>query len=261
MDLEIKGKTALVLGGGGGLGSAIAVSLAREGANIAVADVDVDAAAAVSEQIEASDGKALSLRWDLSEIDTVEPNIRKIAEQLGSVDILVAITGGPPPGPIVGQPSHVWQTFFNSMVLSVFAIADAVIPAMSDKGWGRIITSTSSGVIAPIPGLGISNALRTSLTGWSKTLAGEVGSRGITSNVIVPGRILTKRIDFLDEKKAEREGRSVEDVRKQSTASIPAGRYGDPSEYADVVTFLASNKASYVNGSVIRVDGGYVPSI
>jgi len=132
---------------------------------------------------------------------------------------------------------------------------------MKERKWGRIITSTSSGVISPIPNLGLSNALRSTLVGWSKTLASEVGRDGITANIVLPGRVATKRITFLDEKKAEREGRSVEDVQAESLASIPVGRYGDPKEYADVVSFLASTRASYVTGSMIRVDGGYVSNV
>jgi 3-oxoacyl-[acyl-carrier protein] reductase len=116
-------------------------------------------------------------------------------------------------------------------------------------------------VVSPIPNLGISNALRLSLVGWSKTLAREVGRDGITANIVLPGRVATSRIRFLDEQKAKRESRSVEDVSAESTASIPAGRYGEPQEYADVVAFLASTRASYVNGSVIRVDGGLITSI
>jgi 3-oxoacyl-[acyl-carrier protein] reductase len=124
-----------------------------------------------------------------------------------------------------------------------------------------VITSTSSGVVAPIPNLGISNALRLSLVGWSKTLAREVGRDGITANIILPGRIATDRIKFLDEAKAKREGRSVEQVAAESTGAIPLGRYGKPEEYADVVAFLASDRAAYLTGSVIRVDGGLIASI
>jgi 3-oxoacyl-[acyl-carrier protein] reductase len=115
--------------------------------------------------------------------------------------------------------------------------------------------------VAPIPNLGISNALRSTLLGWSKTLAREVGGHGITANIILPGRVATDRIRFLDEQKAKREGRPVEQVSAESTASIPAGRYGKPEEYGDVVAFLASGRASYINGSVIRVDGGLIASI
>src|SRR5690606_21180987 len=147
-------------------------------------------------------------------------------------------TGGPPPTPAAGQAPEEWEKFFRSMVVSVIAVTDAVLPHMRARKWGRIITSTSSGVVAPIPNLGISNALRLSLVGWSKTLAREVGRDGITANIVLPGRIATGRITFLDEQKASREGRAVEEVAAESTASIPVGRYGQPSEYGDVVTFL-----------------------
>jgi len=120
---------------------------------------------------------------------------------------------------------------------------------MRARRWGRVITSTSSGVVAPIPNLGISNALRLSLVGWSKTLAREVGKDGITANIILPGRIATGRVTFLDE------------VIAESTGTIPLGRYGKPGEYADVVAFLASERAAYLAGSVIRVDGGLIASV
>lgn len=132
---------------------------------------------------------------------------------------------------------------------------------MRASKWGRIITSTSSGVIAPIANLGISNALRLTLVGWSKTLAREVGRDGITANIILPGRIATARIRYLDEEKAKREGRSVESVTEESTGAIPVGRYGRPEEYANAVTFLASGPAAYITGSTIRIDGGLIASI
>jgi 3-oxoacyl-[acyl-carrier protein] reductase len=143
----------------------------------------------------------------------------------------------------------------------VIAVTDRVLPQMRARRWGRVITSTSSGVVAPIPNLALSNALRLSLVGWSKTLAREVGPDGVTVNIVLPGRITTKRILFLDEAKAKREGREPAAVTAESTAAIPLGRYGDPREYADVVTFLASTRASYVTGSVTRIDGGLIPSV
>lgn len=258
MNLGLNGRTALVLGGGGGLGSAIAQSLAAEGAAVAVADIDLVAAEATLAEIS---GKTMALAWDLSEIDETDAKITQVESELGAVDILVAITGGPPPGTASGQSAETWRKFFDSMIVSVMSVADRVLPGMRSRGWGRIITSTSSGVVAPIPNLGISNTLRLSLVGWSKSVAAEVGGDGVTCNVVMPGRIATGRITFLDEKKAERENRSVEDVRADSLAMIPMGRYGDPAEYADMVTFLASDRAGYVTGSQIRIDGGYIPSL
>jgi 3-oxoacyl-[acyl-carrier protein] reductase len=259
--LGLAGKTALVLGGGGGLGSAIARTLAKEGTQVAVADIDGAAAQTVAQQLHEEGCRAISLEWDLADLAQVDANVSRIEQELGGVDILVNNTGGPPPTPVAGQSPDLWAKHFQSMVLSVVAITDRVLPGMRSRGFGRVITSTSSGVVAPIPNLGLSNALRGSLLGWSKTLAREVGKDGITCNIILPGRVATARIRFLDEQKAKRENRSVADIAAESTSSIPVGRYGDPQEYADVVTFLASERASYVTGSVVRVDGGLLANI
>lgn len=261
MDLGLSGKTALVLGAGGGLGGAIARTLAREGARVALADINDDALKAVAADIEKAGGKCLTLQWDLADLSIIDDRIKRIESALGPVDVLVNNTGGPPPTPVSGQKPEQWQAFFQSMVLSVIAITDRVLPGMRERKFGRIVTSTSSGVIAPIPNLGLSNALRLSLVGWSKTLAQEVGRDGITSNIVLPGRVATARIQFLDEQKAGREKRPVDDIRAQSVAAIAVGRYGEPQEYADTVAFLASERASYITGSVIRVDGGLISSI
>jgi len=261
MDLGIRGRTALVLGGGGGLGGAIGQALSREGAQVALADIDTDAVTRAVEALRASGGKAMALTWDLADLGVIADRVGEIERTLGPVDILVNNTGGPPPTPASGQDPALWAKSFQSMVLSVIAVTDRVLPGMRERKWGRIVTSTSSGVLAPIPNLGISNALRMSLVGWSKTLAREVGRDGVTANVILPGRIATDRIRFLDEAKAKREGRSVEDVSAESVGSIPVGRYGHPEEYADAVAFLASERAAYVTGSVIRVDGGLIAGV
>jgi 3-oxoacyl-[acyl-carrier protein] reductase len=261
MDFGLNDKTALVLGGGGGLGRAIAKALAGEGANVAVAGIGANSIAGTQAEIAVIGGKTMGLIWDLSDLAQIDKQVAKIESELGPVDILVNNTGGPPPTPASGQDPALWSKHFQAMVLSVIAITDRVLPNMRARRWGRVITSTSSGVVAPIPNLAISNALRLSLVGWSKTLAREVAKDGITANIILPGRIATDRIKFLDEAKAKREGRTVEEVFAESTASIPVGRYGTPQEYGDVVAFLASERAAYMTGSIIRVDGGFIASI
>ena len=261
MDLGIRGRTALVLGAGGGLGSAIAVALAREGARLALADIDAAALAAAAEAVRAEGAEALPLTWDIADRGVLDDRVGAIEAAFGPVEILVNNTGGPPPSPAAGVAPEAWLAQFNAMVLSVIALTDRVLPGMRSRKWGRIVTSTSSGVVSPIPNLAVSNALRLSLVGWSKTLSREVAPDNITANVILPGRIATQRIGFLDEQKAKREGKALETVVAESTASIPMGRYGRPEEYGDAVAFLASERAAYITGSVIRVDGGYISSI
>jgi 3-oxoacyl-[acyl-carrier protein] reductase len=261
VDLGIKGKTALVFGAGGGLGGAIAQALAAEGANIALADVNAEALAATAGSLQDAGAQTMSLTWDIADLSVIDAHVGAIEQRFGAVDILVNNTGGPPPTTAAGQSPELWSKHFQAMVMSVIAITDRVLPGMRARKWGRIITSTSSGVVSPIPNLGISNALRMSLVGWSKTLAREVGNDGVTANIVLPGRVATARITFLDEQKAKREGRPVEQVVAESTASIPVGRYGRPDEYGSVVAFLASQQAAYVTGSVVRVDGGLIASV
>lgn len=266
MDLGISNRVALVLGAGGGLGRAIAVSLAGEGARLAIADINAKALEDTADAVTAFGPKGhqqnvVAHAFDLSNLDAIDAQIGMIENELGPVDILINNTGGPPPSPAAGQDSAAWRRAFDTMVAPIIAITDRVLPGMRERGWGRIVTSTSSGVIAPIPNLAFSNALRATLVGWSKTLASEVARDGVTVNIIVPGRIATGRTQFLDQAKAGRQGRDLEEVVRESSLSIPTGRYGRPEEYADTVAYLASNRASYITGSVVRVDGGLLANL
>lgn len=259
--MEIQGKVALVLASSRGLGQAMAVSLAREGVKVAITGRNADGLQESVRLIEAAGGKALALNWDLSDQSVIDSMISKVEKELGPIEILINNTGGPPPTPAAGQDPALWQKSFNDMVLSLISITDRVLPSMRQRKWGRIITSTTSGAIAPIKNLAISNTLRAALLAWSKTLAAEVASDGITVNIIMPGRVATDSLRQLDEARAKREGKTYEDVVKLSLSQIPMGRYGDPKEYGDTAVFLASQNASFITGSVIRVDGGQIQAV
>jgi 3-oxoacyl-[acyl-carrier protein] reductase len=251
MDLQIQGRVALVLGASSGLGSAIAQGLAREGVKVVLAARRKNLLDELVLKIEANGGQAMAVAWDLFDHSVID----KI------IDILVNNSGGPAPSSAIGQSTEVWQNEFNGMVLSLIKITDRILPGMKKSSWGRIITCASSGVVSPIPNLAISNALRMTLLGWSKTLAMEVAKDGITANVVLPGRISTNRLASLDEARAKRENVSVDAVIANSLKAIPVGRYGEPQEFADMVVFLSSQRAAYVTGSVFRVDGGMISSI
>jgi 3-oxoacyl-[acyl-carrier protein] reductase len=261
MDLGIKGKTALILGASGGLGSAIGQVLAAEGAAVVLAGRNRDVLDYGVARIESEGGRAISESFDLADLEAVRAMVTRSARELGSIDILINLSGGPPATTAAGVPPQQWIKEFQAMVASLIYVTDLVLPGMRERKWGRVITCTSSGVVAPIPNLGISNTLRPALLGWSKTLAREVASDGITVNVVIPGRIATDRVRQLDSGRACREGRSLEEVEKSSMASIPMQRYGDPVEFANAVAFLASSKSSYITGTTMRVDGGLIPSI
>lgn len=253
MKLGLEGKRAIVLGASKGLGAAIAQTLAAEGAT-------VTGGARTVETIEKLGQNIKGLKLDLADPTSVQAFISAVLAD-GGADIIINNSGGPAPGEASALPAGDYANAFNTMVTPLIAITQAILPGMRAKKWGRIITLTSSGVESPIPRLAISNALRQSLVGWSKTLSSEVAADGITANVIVQGRIHTTRVDELDEAAAKRLGTSVEDVKAQSISTIPAGRYGRVEELADVVAFIAGERSSYVTGSLIRVDGGMIRSI
>jgi 3-oxoacyl-[acyl-carrier protein] reductase len=255
MDLKIAGKTALVLGASKGLGAACAIALADEGAVVhAVSRSGAFPGGA------GADARLHGLAADLSTAGGVEAVLAHVAA-LGRVDILVLNTGGPRRGEARGVAGAEWNAVFDALAVSQFRIADAALPAMIAAGWGRIITIGSTGIVQPIPHLALSNVVRGAIAGWSKTLSAEVAAHGITVNLVLPARIETDRVRTGDEAAASRTGLSVAEVAAQSRKTIPTGRYGRAEEFAAVVAFLAGEGASYVTGSMIRVDGGSVRGI
>lgn len=235
----------------------MAIALAKEGADVVAAARNLGRLSELASTAAAGRGKITARACDLTDPSAIEA----LSDVLEHADVLVLNTGGPPPGPIVDVSDATWSRQFESMFLSAVRLTRLALPGMRKRGFGRILAVVSSSVIQPIPNLGISNALRMAVVGWAKTLAGEVAPDGVTVNCLAPGRIATDRVAELDQGRAQREGVSVAEVERQSRSAIPAGRYGEPTEFASIATFLASPRASYLTGGIIRVDGGMIRSV
>jgi 3-oxoacyl-[acyl-carrier protein] reductase len=262
MDLGLADKKALVLASSRGLGLGIAEALAAEGATVMLVGRTADKIKANAEAITArGKGKAYGIAADLGAPGAVEEIVALAEKTLGQIDILVNNTGGPPAKPATEVAADEWAKHFKAMVEPVFAITAKLLPGMRARKWGRILTVASSGVEQPIPNLALSNALRSSIVGWSKTLSTEVAKDGVTVNMILPGRIATDRIKELDTANAQRSGKSMEEIEAASIATIPAGRLGTAAEFGSTGAFLCSQQASYITGSMVRVDGGATRSI
>lgn len=257
MDLGLKGKRALVMGSTRGMGRGIVERLAAEGAMVAVCGRALEDAEAVAAGLDG--GRAYSL--DLSDTRSVTALIEAVSVDFGALDIIVCNGGGPPPGNIADVAAETWAAQFQAMFINQLSIVNAFLTGMRERGWGRILVVSSSGIVQPIPNLGISNAIRASQVGWAKTLSSEVAADGVTVNTVAPGRIHTDRVDQIDAAAAKKQEKSIEEIARASHATIPMGRYGTVAEFADTAVYLLSANASYITGSVVRVDGGMIRGV
>ncbi len=261
MDLGIKGKTALVLGASQGLGAGIAAALAAEGCNLIIGSRNETALGTMADDLRSRDGvEVATYAIDLTDSGAVAGLCERIRNEY-SVDILLNNAGGPPPSISTGVSDEVWRNAIQGLMLSVIRVTEATVVGMRQRKWGRILTVASSGVVQPIPNLAVSNTVRSAIVGFSKTLSREVAADGVTVNLIIPGKIATARSLVIDGAAAERLGLSMEQVKEKNRAAIPAGRYGEVEEFANVAAFLLSDKASYVTGQMMRVDGGSIMSV
>jgi len=250
VNLGIEGKVALVMGGSAGIGKGIATSLAGEGAKVAIASRSqekVDAAAASIE------GEVTGFTADTGNLDRLPALVAEVELALGPIDILVTNTGGPPYGGPLDHDLDQWEAAYRSLVLAPLVLVKAVAPGMRERGWGRIVNVGSSSTIEPIQGLNLSNAHRMATVGFFKTLATELAGDGITVNTVATGRFGTERL-------ADASG-SLDGAREAAKTGVPAGRLGESSEFGDLVAFIASDRAGYLTGTVIPLDGGVLHAV
>lgn len=262
MDLQLTGKTAIVLASTKGLGKATATCLAQEGANVTICGRDEGALAALKNELELATGRApLAITADVTKAEDITRVVEETVRHFGGVDILINNSGGPTPGTFDTLTDEHWVKAFELNLLSYVRAIRAVLPHMRANKFGRIINFTSSSIKQPLENLILSNTFRTGVVGLAKTLASELGPDGILINTIGPGRIATDRVAQLDQLSAERAGSTAEEIKQRESAKIPLGRYGQPDEFARVVTFLASPANSYVTGQSLLIDGGLVRAI
>ena len=249
MDLGIEGRVALVMGASRGIGRGIATALAREGARVAIASRSLERVEATAAEIE---GETAAFEADTEDLDRLAQLPAEVAAALGPIEILVTNTGGPPPGGALDNPRDEWDVSYRSLVLAPRALIERALPEMRERGWGRIVNVGSTSTKEPIPYLTLSNAHRAATVGFLKTLSREVASEGVTVNTVATGRIATQRMIEL--------AGSMEEIEERAREDVPAGRLGTPEEYGDLVAFLCSERAAYITGTVIPIDGGMLRS-
>lgn len=262
MNQSLHGQVALITAASKGLGFATALRLAEEGAHVAICSRDENRIQEAVQKIQEKTGYApLGLQVDVSNKEDVEKMVRKTIDYFDRIDMLLLNAGGPPAGKFMELTDEDWEKAFYTNVMSVVRIIREVAPYMCEQGGGRVVAIASSSVREPIPGLVLSNVMRTGVAGLMKTLSMELGPYGILLNTLCPGRIATDRLDELDRGAAAKLEVSLEEVREQITKEIPLGRYGKPEEFAEAALFLLSPRNSYITGSVLMVDGGKVNAL
>lgn len=261
MELNLKGKTALVLASSQGLGKAIAASFVNEGVNVVLASRNEEKLNEVQVELEnLQGGQVRYIQTDITQPDQIKQAVQYTVDSFGQLDILINNAGGPPAGTFEQITDEQWQQSFELNLLSYVRMIREALPHLKKNG-GKIINIASSSIKEPIPGLLLSNTFRTGIVGMTKTLASELAKDRILINTVAPGRIATDRVAFLDEVNAEKQGITKSEMEEKMKNTIPLGRYGEPEEFAKVVTFLVSDANSYMTGSSFLVDGGMVKSI
>jgi len=261
MDLGLKGRVALVCASSRGLGRAAAEALAAEGADLILCARGEEDLMSAAKDIEATGVRLVPVAADLSVPSEAARVVQDGREALGPIEILVTNTGGPPAGPFESHSADDWHRAVEQNLDSVVNLCRAVLPGMKQAGFGRIVNVTSIAVKQPVDGLILSNSVRAAVTGFAKTLANEVASFGITVNNALPGYTRTERLEELAARIAKDKGVSEAEAYAIWETEIPAARLGEPSELANLITFLASDRAAYITGTSIPVDGGWIKAL
>ena len=259
MNLNLENKNAIVCASSQGLGKAAAIDLAKEGVNLAICSRDQEKIDKAKEEIlqkTEHNIKVIALKADLDSLEDIQIFLQEVEQSLGEVDILVNNTGGPPPSTFEQISDEDWQNAFNSTMMSAIRLSRALVPNMKKKEWGRIINISSVSVKTPVNGLFLSNSLRMGVLGWAKALSDEVAAHGITVNTVCPGYTRTERVEAILESQSSSSGLSKEEIEKTIADNIPMKRVGEAEDLAGLITFLASEKANYMTGLAVQVDGG-----
>jgi 3-oxoacyl-[acyl-carrier protein] reductase len=262
MDLGLRGKVAVVAAASRGLGRAVAEELAAEGCPLVMCARGEETLSAAVDAISSGTGaQVVGIAADISRAEEVNRVVSAALDRFGRVDILVTNAGGPPSGKFESLGAGQWDDAVQLTLLSTVNFCRAVLPGMRRQRWGRIINITSITVKQPVDGLMLSNSLRAGVTGFARTLANEVAAEGITVNNVLPGYTRTQRVEDLARATSEREGMSIAEAVARWESEIPMRRLGEPREFAAVVAFLASERASYITGTSIQVDGGWIKGL